>query len=221
MLILCCPTLNRYEDCRKMIVSALEGSLKPDKIIIIDNGGTVETHLTGLPVDILRYKNADGVYYNLGVAASWNRFLKEYEADAYLIVNDDIVFGHDTIKDLYSAHQQNPDQLVYVTEGSGLNAFSCFLITPKALEEVGYFDEQFYPAYFEDNDYAYRLKLAGYDLFRVPTTIQEHVGSATMKSYTPEQVQKHHENFRANRKRYIDKWGGLPHHEVYTSPYNQ
>ena len=39
--------------------------------------------------------------------------------------------------------------------------FSCFMITPQTIKDVGLFDENFYPAFHEDNDYHLRILKAG------------------------------------------------------------
>ena len=75
--------------------------------------------------------------------------------------------------------------------GDGFNLFS----VPRATaEKVGYFDENFYPAYFEDNDYVYRCRLAGARILNfgtnprqedgreIPGLVFTHVGSQTIRS---------------------------------------
>ena len=44
----------------------------------------------------------------------------------------------------------------------GATGWSCFALTARAVREVGTFDENIYPVYFEDQDYEWRLHLAGY-----------------------------------------------------------
>ena len=41
-------------------------------------------------------------------------------------------------------------------------AWHCIGFTRKTFDKVGMFDEQFYPGYYEDNDYGYRLKIGWY-----------------------------------------------------------
>lgn len=43
-------------------------------------------------------------------------------------------------------------------------AFFCTLFRARAMQDVGGLDEGFAPAYGEDNDYCYRMRLAGWDL---------------------------------------------------------
>jgi GT2 family glycosyltransferase len=96
--------------------------------------------------------------------------------------------------------------------------FCVFLLKRFAFERVGRFDERFYPAYFEDNDYHRRMKLAGIKEAFVEDTGYEHVGSATLKSFSPEETQEHHRNFVRLRELYVLKWGGLPGAEIYETP---
>jgi len=52
------------------------------------------------------------------------------------------------------------------------------------LEEIGLLDEAFF-AYLEDDDWAFRARLAGYRCLAVPTAVVYHVGSATTGAGSP------------------------------------
>ena len=124
--------------------------------------------------------------FNLGVARSWNfgviTGIKDFAADYFLILNNDTLLHPDTIDEMVAELERGEAMLVSATNLSGDLAeppeiliyknllerklrdcpdFSCFMIGREALEKVGPFDENFYPAYFEDNDYHYRIRLAG------------------------------------------------------------
>lgn len=43
----------------------------------------------------------------------------------------------------------------------GATGWSCFALTARAVREVGTFDENIFPVYFEDQDYEWRLHRAG------------------------------------------------------------
>jgi hypothetical protein len=84
---------------------------------------------------------------------------------------------------------------------------------------VGYWDEEFYPAYFEDNDWDRRIKLNAPDkLTSIPIT-GKHIGSVTVKRMNEEELKIHHEQFDENRERYILKWGGVPGKERFLVPF--
>ena len=94
----------------------------------------------------------------------------------------------------------------------------CVFVMPKATYiENGKFDEQFYPAYCEDNDYVYRLKLKGHKVYKTHELIPKvHRASMTLeKDYTLQTA------FHENKEKYIAKWGGAPDFEVFKNPYNK
>ncbi len=43
----------------------------------------------------------------------------------------------------------------------GATGWSCFALTASAVKTIGTFDENIYPVYYEDQDYEWRLELAG------------------------------------------------------------
>lgn len=105
-----------------------------------------------------------------------------------------------------------------VGESEGPN-FSAYMINRRCWEEVGKFDEGFFPAYFEDNDYHYRIKLAGLKAIVYPPALFFHYGSRTQNEsgdipLVPGSL------FEKNRSYFIRKWGGVPGNEAFTHPYN-
>lgn len=94
--------------------------------------------------------------------------------------------------------------------------FSAFMVSTNCWKDVGEFDEVFAPAYYEDNDYHYRMKLAGVNAVLYPPAMFYHYGSRTQnealdRPLTMSQNQHHF---------YIRKWGDGPGKERYTHPYN-
>lgn len=215
MVTLCTPTLNRYDLVHKLILSAEEGTLVPDRYSVIDNGGSLELNL---PPSVMNKVHLYRPGQNLGVAASWNYFLKTYP-DYIIISNDDIEVGPTAIENMVDAAEANPDGLFFCIDSAGINAWSFFLERKRSLEVIGDYDENFWPAYFEDNDRYRRYMLAGYEVHKAPGIEFYHFGSATIKAYDHEQEMRHHEYFRRNQEYYISKWGGEPHEEVYTTEF--
>ena len=78
--------------------------------------------------------------------------------------------------------------------------FSCFMITPRTIELIGWFDENFDPAWFEDNDMHRRICLLNYDVlkFQVPYI---HRGNIATKKLTRVL------NSRKSQEYYTRKWG--------------
>ena len=56
------------------------------------------------------------------------------------------------------------------------------MVRRDAWEELGGFDEQFYPLWFEDVDFCFRLKAAGWQVFYVPAAIAKHEGAHSLRS---------------------------------------
>lgn len=171
---------------------------------------------------------------NIGVAAAWNIFLDKAiqdQIDLLIISNDDIVFNPGSFSSIKNAWLNKPDDCILMgtsTDGSveftkESVAYFCFALNPAdALREIGYFDQKnFIPAYFEDDDYSYRIKLSQYSEYGYRGFFVEHAGSVTQFWNGEEDRVVSHEQFEANRNRYIEKWGGRPGEETYRSPYKK
>jgi GT2 family glycosyltransferase len=179
-----------------------------------------------LPIVIPNYDD------NIGVSASWNEGLrraKEAPVDYVLVVNDDIVLEPMCINTLYIAMRYHPeiDLLTAVNtrdfpeQGSGdpnEPDYSCFMVRPDFTDKFGEFDENFTPAYFEDNDMYYRVELGGGTQRKSLAARMYHSGSVTQnwggKPFVTSQM------FEANRAYYVAKWGGRPGEETYREPFN-
>lgn len=90
--------------------------------------------------------------------------------------------------------------------------FSCFMVTPGTLAHVGWFDEHFFPACFEDNDYLYRVKLSGWRAQATAAAPFLHYSQATM-------TDEREASFGPNQSYYQSKWGGPPWGEQYKQPF--
>jgi len=109
--------------------------------------------------------------------------------------------------------------------------FSCYTVNIKLLDKLrdfeqgreefpGLFDQKFHPAYFEDNDFHYRLKLASMRGVKTNTAMYYHFGSRTLKE-NPDIKEISNSLYLANEQRYIEKWGGKPGKEKFITPFNQ
>lgn len=170
---------------------------------------------------------------NIGVAASWNMFLDQAmndNVDLLFIVNDDVTFDEGSINRAIAAWDTRPEGCILISGHQslaedqfyeGMADFCCFALDPfEATEKIGYFDnENFHPAYFEDNDYLYRIKLSPYSYHLYGGLKVHHEGSKTQFWNGEENRVVSHEAFRANQARYVRKWGGLPGSEQFTTPY--
>ena len=164
-----------------------------------------------------------------------------------LVMNLDLLFHPQCIDALVDFAEAHPEGLMWcatrwaerhtllraVLEDRfeyGING-NCFLIDQRLFEEVGRFDEQFEPAYLEDSDMAYRIKLHGAPILISLRALFFHLEAATMKGCldgpaetTAErlEIMRHvRQSVAVNDARYCAKWGGLPSHERFRTPYGR
>jgi len=215
------PVYNNYRGLRKCIISAEMGEVKPDLYFIFDNGGLYNNILFKDEMDVSKIR----LYrpgYNQGVAKAWNLIIRN-TTDIRIICNDDIEFHTDTVKILVDNY--DPRYVCYPSSIPINNMFSCFIVSDYLHNLIGGFDENFFPAYFEDNTYAREIELLknkGVDVgFKGAPCSYEHIGSATLKGYSPGELSLHHKNFEKNKALYLQMWGGLPGEEIFLTKYNK
>ncbi len=212
------PTLSRYDLLVKAIETIAAGTRKPDVLLIIDNGGDLQEWLgprrLAMPAKI--FKPAS----NLGVGPSCNfawKMVRQY----YLHSNDDVEFAPECIQLLAEAAESNPEKHFFLPFHEDGAAFTVFLATKQMWNLTEGFDEQFVPAYYEDNDLGRRMNLQNIERTYVHGAKYVHFTSSTLKSFNQVELQLHHKRFEANEQRYIAKWGGhADKDEAWTIPYN-
>lgn len=102
---------------------------------------------------------------NLGVAASWNQCAKLLPNEPlWLLMNEDAWFLPGYLKRIceFSDYHENKP-IIYLNESQ---AHYCFVWTAYGKKQFGTFDENLWPAYYEDYDYRSRLQLGGVTEFR-------------------------------------------------------
>ena len=167
---------------------------------------------------------------NRGVAKSWNDgMLAAYaaHADVVIIANDDIAFAPGDLSKLAEKAVACRDR--YIISCAGFHqrfnhrqpsvGYSCFAINPIAIEKLGCFDENIFPAYCEDQDYARRARLSGLHEENCPDTNLTHAGSNSVLS-DPVLGRQNALTHRLNREYYRRKWGGDGDKETYNYPFN-
>ncbi|HTD54465.1 MAG TPA: glycosyltransferase [Silvibacterium sp.] len=174
------------------------------------------------------------VYYpfgiNRGVSRSWNEgMLAAYgaHADVVVVTNDDIVFAPGDLAKI--AHKAAASGDRYIVSCAGFHhylncripslGYACFAINPIAIQKLGCFDENIFPAYCEDVDYAFRARLAGLNEENCTNTMLRHVGSNSILS-DPALRRQNAATHLLNLAYYRRKWGGDGGHERYKYPFN-
>lgn len=206
--VLIVPVLNRLD----LLYQMLDSIDHPvDRIIVIDNGTIIEPH--DLPWDQPYHVIQPG--HNLGVSGGWNLGLKVTPtAPWWLIANFDLTFGRGDLAQLEAMVDPASNDHYFML------GMALFAITRHTLRDVGYFDENFHPAYDEDLDWHRRALLAGSKRVDPPFT-GVHVGSATIYS-DPGYRRQNGATHSANDAYYARKWGGTKlGGETFSTPFNR
>ena len=206
-LIIGIPTLNRADLLNEALEKYFE-DFKDIEIFIVDNGNQ----------SIITREEKFAIYRpteNLGVAKSWNTIMDyadKTDATHVLMLNDDIYLGRTEheIK-MVMRNNQNADFI------NSFQNWCCFILTVDVWKKAGKFDEEFFPAYFEDNSFDYKMSLINakktWTSFLDPFTYRNSMTIAKDPTLN--------NRFAQNRAMYIDMWGGLPTEERYVTKFNK
>jgi len=83
----------------------------------------------------------------------------------------------------------------------------CLAMKREVPERIGLFDERFSPGHYEDDDYCYRARIAGYRLMIAGDTFVYHEGG---KSFDRKEKEALASLIETNRNAFIAKWGFDP-----------
>ena len=206
------PTINR-KDLLDEALKYYSKAYPSTFVIVLDNGNQ------GFETDPFSnyhiWSPPDGI--NLGVAGSWNFLIElaifHYKIENFLILNDDIILQKD--EGVINALIERWGKNTFHIPRSFYN-WSAFLFSKSIWEKVGYFDDAFKKCFFEDNDYAYRLKLANVDIH-----ISDELNAEVYRNSQTIEKDPSLGGYIENREYYIRKWGGLPTEETFKTPFNE
>ena len=214
-IIIGIPILNRID----LLLECIGALDYPAHIVVINNNVSDTDFLSRL--DKLSVEGGVKVLHqsrNLGVSASWNLIIKTALSLGFhkvFIGSNDTILSPGSLKASLSFQAGNPAGIWH------LHAFNFFAITRVAVEKAGYFDENFYPAYKEDQDYSYRCGLAGVKrIAGIPGCHAKHYGSATINS-DPHYANLNSRTHSLNVEYYCNKWGGDSGNEMFKRPFNE
>ena len=215
-------TIDRLDHTRTYVGEALKNAGHPYQLCVTDNGSKVEREV----IDLVRsWKPALHIINdtNKGTAQSLNRMIREYPAEAYVFIGNDIQMPHGWLKTLVEYADAIPQSGVVGIDWRGLeypkevingktikvttNTFGTMFVTQSTRDKVGEFCEDYGPYGLWDSDYSLRCTAAGlrnYYVDGLTTTHQGHdVGQdseyrrmkdASLKAASP--------IFNANRVKY-------------------
>ncbi len=210
MLKIGIPVLNRGDLLTRLVESidvAAEVRIVVNRIGPVD--GSVAAAVRAMeerppgPVRVV----VERVEGNLGVSGSWNRIIEGFGGDCW-IANSDIAFTPGVLGEAMAQVAATREIVLH-----HLWAAACFFVTAEFTRTLGWFDENFYPAYCEDQEMSLRSARLGVRR-RNFTELGEgrvrHAGSETVKSAaTPVRrfIQEAHGRARCYLER---RWGALP-----------
>jgi hypothetical protein len=147
-----------YLDPHKYLTRLMDSIDFPVASIVIVAQGLDHSALDQLPALSTR-ENVSIVRYpvQIGCAGAWNEAIRLAPAAPFwFLVNNDVSFLPGQLAEMAAAlsHRYEVDSL-FVWHFFG---YSCFAVTSRMVAAVGVFDENIYPAYYEDWDWWVRIK---------------------------------------------------------------
>lgn len=154
-----------------------------------------------------------------GVAGAWNhgiQLLNERGAEYIGIVANDTLLKTDCLDLLVAFGKRTPNADLWSAistdapkrsfdEMGGLD-FNCFMMRPATVETFGRFDENYWPAYFEDGDYFARVILGNGCCAVVNEAVFEHRRSLTIRR-DRQAARRVVARMKANQEYFLKKWG--------------
>ena len=157
---------------------------------------------------------------NIGVPCSWNIIISNalQKNKTPYIFSTDLIFKSN-LDGIFDHIETHPDKVHLV------KSYNFFAVSGNIVKEIGWFDNNIFPAYTEDCDYSYRIKTSmdNYFIQNVPFSPEiDHLGSQTILNTTSDKnVINHIKQYGGYRQKYyMMKWGGKPGNETHITPFN-
>jgi len=183
------------------------------ELIIVDDCSIYHQNYLREEAD-LYIRHDDG---NKGCAVSWNDGLRAAQGQYLVVLSDDVFVRQGWLECMENALELFPKALASMPAVSHMRSgvkpeeittwipACCFMLTPKTLKKIGYFDERFHPFNYEDVDYWTRIFKAGHTIARDYSVQVKHDEGQVIHSFN-----NNSEVDAKNRQRYLDKWGFDP-----------
>jgi GT2 family glycosyltransferase len=213
MIFLGIPFLNR-EDLLHESIKAID---IPCDLIIVNNGGL---EIESIDNDSIKRTTIFNPSYNLGVARSWNLIIEEGRSrnvDRVFIGSNDTIVERGSLKRAEKIIREDADHDMW-----HLNGYNLFCMNFNMFDVIGRFDENFYPAYKEDQDYDYRIRksiMKNRVLHGIEGVNSRHLGSMTIRS-NGDYLRQNSDTHKMNYDYYLSKWGGDAGSEKWDVPFD-
>lgn len=230
------PTYNGLHLLREAIASIRNCTSEPYELIIVDNGSTDGTipYLQEHNIVFISHPANTGfpVACNWGLRLARGEYLMLLNNDVLVtdhwlgnmlqhLKRDPLIGIVGPLSNFVSGKQQIAMTGSYTETASRVMAEAygqfeitnrvigfCMLFRRELREKIGWLDERFSPGHFEDDDYCYRARLAGYRIAIAKDAYVYHHGSASFKRGDQLAVTQ---LLARNRQQFIDKWGVDPY----------
>lgn len=189
-------------------INSIREHLNDYELILVDNGSPVDSFYLQGEADVYIRNKA-----NLGFAPAVNQGMKIAKGEFISVCNNDIEFIHDWLTlasdnfrentGVISSHLHDHDpnhKVGRMTCDWGGMFGALWMTTRKAIDSVGYLDENYIIGMWEDRDYWKRMECALYELAKVGWC--KHTGNATWGK-----MPNQNEIFMANKTRFEAIWG--------------
>ena len=165
-------TLKRFDLAERLLASI---DYPVEHLVIVDNSGTQSWNPS--KPELVKNLWLIQVPFGLGLVGAWNLIVKSTPyAPYWVLVNDDAWFEPGALEII--------DKKVDIEAINFLDIvpqWSAIVLGERMVNEVGLYDERFYPLYFDDNDYERRIDKAGVPKKTIQAKVH-HENSSTLKS---------------------------------------
>lgn len=227
------PVWNELEATKECIDSIVKNTAYPHKLIMIDNGSDRDTaaYLAGLKtradINVVVMRNEE----NAGFSRAVNQGIRSSDARYVCIMNNDTIASRGWLEEMIKAMESHPEVGILnpssntsgqfcgrktvddyaaslkslsgqIQELSRARGF-CMLIVRDVIDKVGLLDEAYGRGYFEETDYSYRARNAGFVIARAKGAYVYHKEALSFKKMSGKE-----DLFVRNEKMFREKWGG-------------
>lgn len=215
--VLIVPAVSRFDLLERLLRSLDE---PVERIVIVDNSCSGAT-VSDPRAEYIR--PITGLGYPGGINAG---IMQTPRAPWWLFSSVDIEFGTGDLARIATRMERAEGARVVTGDrtDSRMLRWAYGALNAATVAAVGLMDEyEFYPIYYDDDDYERRCRLAGVDWTVYNGDIRHgddgREGSVTIKS-DPEAAKANSRTFPENGGRYLAKWGGRPGFETFTTPWD-
>lgn len=143
-----------------------------EHLVIVDNSGK-QTWQPAKPQTV-KHLWLIQVPFGLGLVGAWNLIVKSTPyAPYWVLVNDDAWFEQGALAVI--AEEADPNTLGFPTVNP---LWSCIVLGERVVDEVGLYDERFYPLYFDDNDFERRIDAVGVEKKHIDAVVHHENSSS-------------------------------------------